>query len=270
MKNIIKKYLIENKQIRMYLLSGKQIYQEIENFELDDYEKHLFKEALNITALSHSLNTGKQRISFRFCSKNKANKISTQSFSNNTITGMITLNDLETSFKKGTLQAISSINNQMGSPHVSYSMLDYGELYKNIEQHFLSSEQISTYFIPISDKQNTNNIVLLIQPLPFAKEKTVSNVLQKIYTNKKTLSYSSFSEVESSFSLIFSDWEYLEEISIENSCSCSKEMFIGALFSLSEDEIKNIILEKETLNASCSLCGKEYTFSHEDIASYYN
>ncbi|MHA3224819.1 Hsp33 family molecular chaperone HslO [Globicatella sulfidifaciens] len=268
MKNTIKKYLIESKQIRIYILSGKQIYQEVEKLELNDYGKHLFKEALNITALSHSLNTGKQRMSFLFSSKNGDNKISTQSFSNNTITGIITLNDLESSFKNGTLQAISSIDNQIGGSHISYSMLDYGELYKDMEQYYFSSEQTPTYFIPISDEQNIDNIVLLIQPLPFTKEKIVSDVLQKIFIHKKSMTYSSLVEIESSLPMIFSDCKFLEEINIEYSCGCSKEMFIGMIFTLSEDEIKNIISKKETLDVSCSLCGKEYIFSHEDIASY--
>lgn len=268
MNNVIKKYLIENKQIRVYILSGKQIYQEIEKLELSNSHKNLFKEALNITALCHSLNIGKQRMSFVFSSKNKDGKISTQSFSNNTITGMITLNDSDTDFKNGTLQTISSINNQFGSSHISYSMLDYGNFYKDIEQYYLSSEQTPTYFIPMSDKQNSKNIVLLVQALPFAKEEIVHNVLQKIDIEKKLMTNFSLDEIEISLSRVLLNWEFLESINIAYSCGCSKEMFLGMIFSLSEDELKNIISKKETLYVSCSLCGKEYAFSYDDIAFY--
>ncbi len=268
MENKIIKYLIENKQIRIYILSGEQIYHNVQKLDLNKISKQLFINALNITALSHSLNSGNQRVSFKFLSENKINTISTQSFSNNTITGIASLNETNTSFKNGTLQVISSLNNQLGNSYTSYSSLDHGELYKDIENYYFHSEQTPTYFIPLSKKDFSKNIILLIQPLPFTDRLVVSKVLRKIYDLKGFLNNLSISELKFKLSELFSNPFFLEEISIKYSCGCSKEMFLGMIHSLSKKEIQNVILNKEILTISCLLCGKIYDFSHSDIAFY--
>lgn len=68
MKNQVKKYVIENKQIRIYLLKGTQIYTKVNELNLDNFSKEYFTDALNITALLNALDTSNQRTSFTFLS----------------------------------------------------------------------------------------------------------------------------------------------------------------------------------------------------------
>lgn len=268
MKNTIAKYLVENKQIRIYILSGKQIYRDTQDLDINDYEKSLFRKALNITALSNAINPGTQRLTYTFLSKKRTSKITTESFSNNTITGIIDLKESEPCFKGGTLQTISALNSKYGSSHTSYSVLDYSDLYKNIEQYYCNSEQIPTYLLPLSDEYSSENVVLLVQSLPFTEKKTMTKVWKQINYIKKDLKYATAKIVSEKLSDVLLDWKYLESVNVEFSCGCSKEMFLGLIFSLSSEELNNIVSKNEKLSASCSLCGKKYEFSADDISNY--
>ncbi|HFI0463085.1 TPA: Hsp33 family molecular chaperone HslO [Streptococcus suis] len=265
MKNKITKYLAENRQIRIYILSGIQIYKDTEALEMNSKHKTLFREALNITALANALNSGQQRLSYTFFSKNRKSKISTESFSNGTITGMVTTDENQLDFRDGTLQTISTSDNKFGSSHTSHSSLNHGNIYMDIEQYYFSSEQTPTYLFPLSKKKN---IVLLMQPLPFADEKIVNKVLSQLNSLKSTLSNVNTKILVEILSSELNDWKYLDSVYVEYSCSCSKDMFLGIVFSLSKEEINDILSKKENLEVTCSLCNKKYVFSTDEIMNY--
>ncbi|QDY46611.1 hypothetical protein FK545_18510 [Planococcus glaciei] len=52
-------------------------------------------------------------------------------------------------------------------------------------------------------------------------------------------------------------------------CGCSKEMFYGMLYSLSEEEIKRSIERKEDIEAFCHICGKTYTFEQKEMQQLF-
>lgn len=266
--NTVLKYLTKNKQIRVYILYGKQIYNEVIKLNISDYQRNLFKRALNITALFNALDTGKERVSYVFQDKIGTSKITTNSFSNNTITAVFKFDKLEHNLKGGTLQTISTINIQYGGAHISYSELEYGDIYKDIEQYYLKSEQITTYIVPICEDTNSDNIVILVQPLPFANNKYLENTLDEIKNlNIKSTKYT-IEMIEELFSKSFVDYNFLDKIIINYHCGCSKELFLGVIFTLSNKEKNSIIARKESIHVSCPLCGKEYIFSYTDILNY--
>jgi molecular chaperone Hsp33 len=269
MENTITKYLIENKEIRMYLLVGKQIYHKVTNMSIDTNRKEPFIQALNIAALANSLDTEK-RLSYSFISKNKTSKITTESFSNQTITGLLTFKEDNPCFKGGTLQVIASADSQYSRSHTSYSTIEDGDFYKAIERFYLDSEQTATYLVPLSAKQNSDNIVLLVQPLPFVNEQKVKAVLKQINDIRQELRHLEYSTVEKKLSALWSDRFFLETVSIDYECGCSKEAFLGILFSLAQDEFETIISQNKTLTIPCSLCSEEYTYTAEDIRNYLN
>ncbi|HFI0683428.1 TPA: Hsp33 family molecular chaperone HslO [Streptococcus suis] len=45
-------------------------------------------------------------------------------------------------------------------------------------------------------------------------------------------------------------------------------MFLGIVFSLSKEEINDILSKKENLEVTCSLCNKKYVFSTDEIMNY--
>lgn len=139
---------------------------------------------------------------------------------------------------------------------------------KSIEDYYTQSEQLPTYVFPLSSRKNPENIVLLIQPLPFADQKIVKKVLATASSIKSTMPYDTFETVISQLSSLFSNWNFLESVAIDYSCSCTKDMFLGLIFSLSQEELDEIFSKDEVLEAHCPLCGKKYTFTPEEIAKY--
>ncbi|GBD79584.1 putative uncharacterized protein [Tetragenococcus halophilus subsp. halophilus] len=268
MKNQVKKYVIENKQIRIYLLKGTQIYTKVNELNLDNFSKEYFTDALNITALLNALDTSNQRTSFTFLSSQGMNKLSTESFSNHNITGTAEILDNNDTLKGGTLQSVTSSDEQLGTSHTSHSLLYFDDLFQNIEDYYTQSEQLPTYVFPLSSRKNPENIVLLIQPLPFANQKVITNVLDTTSSIKSAMAHDTFENVIDQLSSLFSNWTFLESVDIDYSCSCSKDMFLGLIFSLSREELDEIFSNNEVLEAHCPLCGKKYTFTSEEIAKY--
>ena len=268
MSNIISKYLIADQQIRVYLLDGRQIQADVAQLALSHVGQYYLKKALNITALATALGGGKERQSFKFVSQNRQNKISTHSFLNQTITGMISLGEPAPSFKGGTLQTISQDNQQFGSAHTSYASLESGEFYRDMEQYYLTSEQTPTYLFPLSSADCPENLVLLLQPLPFAQHSLVKHVLSQINQARGAWQGLTLAELERALSSLLQGWTFLDRVSLDYHCSCSKEMFIGLIFALSGAEQELIKQDKSDLSVTCSLCGRSYTFTHAELLSY--
>ncbi len=268
MKNKVMKYLIENKQIRVYLLDGSQIYTKVSQLKLDDFSKEYFTDALNTTALLNALDTSERRTTFTFSSSHQMNKISTELFPDHSITGTVKMLDNNDPFQGGTLQSVISTDKQIGTSHTSHSLLDSNNLYRDIENYYTQSKQLPTYFFPLSNRDNPANIVLLIQPLPFANQKIVKNVLDTVHSIKSTMLYSDFEKVIKQLTPLFANWTFLESVEIDYSCNCSKDMFLGLIFSLTQEELDEIFSKDEVLEAHCPLCGKKYTFTAEEISKY--
>lgn len=266
--NLITKFLIYNKQIRVYILQGSQIKQHLDDKIASITQRKYLLEALNVTALLTSLNSDEQRFSLRFVSQDLKCKISTEGFSNKTITGFVTLEDAEHAFTGGRLQVIRSIDGQYGSSYTSFTTLDTGDLYRDMGKYYKDSEQIPTCFISIDSKEMYENITILIQELPFASKGIFKASVEKILQNKMHLNFSTNDSIHESVLELFEDVKFLEVTSVLYSCGCSKEMFIGIIFSLSKEDQEDILDQKLILKASCSMCGKEYIFTPEEIEVY--
>jgi len=197
-------------------------------------------DALNVTALLASLNSDEQRFSLRFVSKDLKYKISTEGFSNKTITGFATVEESEHVFIGVTLQVIRSIDGQYGSSYTSFTTLDTGNLYSGIGKYYKCSEQIPTCFISIDSKEMNENITILIQELPFASKGIFEASVEKTLQNKMNLNFSTTENIQELVVGLFEDVKFLEVTNVLYSCGCSKEMFIGIIFSLSKEDQEEI------------------------------
>ncbi|KAF1302439.1 Hsp33 family molecular chaperone HslO [Candidatus Enterococcus willemsii] len=255
MKNTIDKYLIQQKQLRLYILDGKQIYTKVQKTALPKRAKNYLMDALNIAALLNTLTTTKQRTTFTFLSANKQNKLSVEIFSDHHITGNMTFTDDTDTFENGRLQSIISIDSQFGTSHTSHSLLESDNLYRAIEIYYRRSEQLATYFFPVSQDK-----VLLLQPLPFADAHNITEALTKISSIAQCPSLDIAQQVPQ----CFPDYQWLEQMTVSYHCMCSKELFLSLLFALTEEDHQ----KQETLEAQCPLCGKKYFFTPTEIQHY--
>ena len=265
MSNAIYKYLIHNNQVRVYVLVGDEIKKEVINKE-SIIDKELFMQALNNIALYTSLIGEDERISAKCSSFKKKKVISLEGMKNQRITGYMKCTNEEDSFNHGILQVIKSNINQFGSSYTSITEMSSENLYTEFSHYFSKSEQIPTYIFSLSHQQN---VTVLIQALPFTLEKDFNQAITQLTTMSlpNRLNQESILNILLSF---YNDSKFLEKIIIDYSCGCSKEMFFGLIFSLTEQEIKEILAKNESISINCTLCNKEHVFTPSEIKKYLN
>ncbi|MCW6676677.1 Hsp33 family molecular chaperone HslO [Aerococcaceae bacterium NML180378] len=253
MKNYLTKYLIADKQVRLFVLKGNQIYQRVRQFYTNEQEAVLLTEALNISALINALNPDRPRTTFIFRSPSKLSKIKTESFANGAITGTIELS-LSDSFVNGTLQAIANANAPFGGAHYSYSQLQTGHLYADMQHFYALSEQIPTFFYPVSTLHAHDNMVILLQALPFTPVQTINHfrkIIQQLTVSTNSLTSE---EVEQQLLTNMIDVHYLEQIMITYTCHCSKQAFLDVVFNVYAEQIDTLIRSNSQIEIICPLC----------------
>jgi molecular chaperone Hsp33 len=57
----------------------------------------------------------------------------------------------------------------------------------------------------------------------------------------------------------------LEELSAEYRCYCSKERVTGALVSIGEKDLRDMISEQGSAEVTCQFCDKIYNFSEDEL-----
>lgn len=267
MKNSVMKFLVYDKQIRIYILNGVQILKETNNCNTVMTYRNDLRKALNVTALMTSLNNDKQRISLRFTALDNINVISTEGFSSKTITGYSNIKN-RTDFKKGSLQVIRSTENTYGNSYTSFTVLETGDFYTDISSFYTLSEQVRTKLIPINSSDK-NNMIILVQALPFLDNPTFEKTIEILSSLEYQLDFSSIESSKNELIKLFPNVKFLEVVDIPYSCSCSKEMFIGLVFSLGVDEIDSIIVSNKVITTQCSMCGKEYSYTADELKDYF-
>lgn len=146
----------------------------------------------------------------------------------------------------------------------------------DIANYFVQSDQTPTYLY--SDIQLDNEASLLsshalyAQLLPGAPPQLLSEVKMIVKANPdifSKLNAEEASDSEEALTQLFGDAKIIGHSSSQFFCGCSKEMFYGMLYSLSEEEIKRSIERKEDIEAFCHICGKTYTFEQKEMQQLF-
>ncbi len=170
----------------------------------------------------------------------------------------------------GYLTVIKDIG--MKEPFHGTVKLESGEIAEDITNYFASSEQIPSACalgvlvdVDLSVKQAGGYVVQL---MPGASDKdidtlesTLANIpsVTTMLESGKTI-HDIIHDVLAGF-----DVDILEESEISYKCNCSDNKVIGALVSLGETELTNLIEEKEKMEVTCQFCDKIYNFSRETL-----
>lgn len=140
----------------------------------------------------------------------------------------------------------------------------------DIANYFVQSDQTPTYLY--SDIQLDNGVSLLssyalyAQLLPGAPPQLLSEVKMIVKANPDIFSKL---HAEEALTQLFGDAKIIGHSSSQFFCGCSKEMFYGMLYSLSEEEIKRSIEQNENIEAFCHICGKTYTFEQKEMQQLF-
>lgn len=170
---------------------------------------------------------------------------------------------------KGTIRVIkgSAMNQFTG-----ITDMPYRNIVDDISHYFIQSEQTQTYIGANIGFGNDNCILfsnaIYAQLLPGAKPDLIDEVEHTVNTNRgffSSLNKYSKNNIEEKLSELFKDVKVIGYSPVQFFCGCSKEMFYGILHSLSENELKQAIKNKETIDTACQICGRTYRFNYNEI-----
>ncbi|QDR66039.1 Hsp33 family molecular chaperone HslO (plasmid) [Mammaliicoccus sciuri] len=282
LKNSIAKTLTHGEQVRFYFVDNTQLLQEI--FELNNKIplslKLLLGKTVSVMSILSGTLKGNQRMSLQITLSNPKYKIFAEAEANGNVRGylnerLLTAPGLEEQSMEdliGSTAMISVIKGSDMSQFTSITDMPNQNIVDDIANYFVQSDQTPTYLhstIQFDDQASLlSSHALFAQLLPGAPPQLLSEVKNAIKTNPEIFSKLKAEEAsdnEEELRRMFGSAKVIGYSSSQFFCGCTKEMFYGMLYSLSEEEIKRSIEEDEDIEAFCHICGKIYTFQQKEI-----
>ena len=160
----------------------------------------------------------------------------------------------------------------MGEPYIGTVSLLSGEIAEDVALYFAESEQIPTVCAagvlvnPDGSIQCSGAYILQLMPgydeqiidkleRQVLKAESVTDMLRKGFGPEEMLRTILKEE----------DLVELEELSAEYRCYCSKERVTGALGSIGEKALRDMISEQGSAEVTCQFCDKIYNFSEDEL-----
>lgn len=282
MQDTITKALIYEAQIRLYLIDNTQLLQNIFalNQELPRSHKLLLGKTISAMSILSGTLKGNQRMSLQVTLSNPRHKIFAEAEANGNVRGYLNGELLRSSeIEEKSMQdligpsgMIRVIKGSEMNQFTSITDMPNQNVIDDIANYFVQSDQTPTYLY--SDIQLDNEASLLsshalyAQLLPGAPPHLLSEVKMIVKANPdifSKLNAEETSDSEATLIQLFGDAKIIGHSSSQFFCGCSKEMFHGMLYSLSEEEIKRSIERNEDIEAFCHICGKTYTFEQKEM-----
>lgn len=286
MQNTIAKALIYEEQIRLYFIDNTQLLRDIFAFnqELPESLKLLLGQTVSAMSILSGTLKGNQRMSLQITLSNPRHKIFAEAEANGNVRGYLNeglLKSLEIETKPmqdliGPTGMIRIIKGSEMNQFTSITDMPNQNIIDDIANYFVQSDQTPTYLY--SEIQLDNGASLLssqavyAQLLPGAPLHLLSEVESIVKAHPdiiRKLNVEETSDSEKALTQLFGDAKIIGYSSSQFFCGCSKEMFYGMLYSLSEEEINRSIEQNEDIEIFCHICGKTYTFKQKEIQQLY-
>ncbi|MBS4201726.1 Hsp33 family molecular chaperone HslO [Bacillus sp. FJAT-49732] len=284
MENTIVKTLIYDKQVRLFFVDNTKLINEILrlNKETNNILKLTLGKTISVVSLMSGTIKGDQRISLQMTMSDPKYKVFVDADAKGNVRGYLNGELLKAPYdyinkisldrligNKGTIRVIkgSAMNQFTG-----ITDMPYRNIVDDISHYFIQSEQTQTYIGANIGFGNDNCILfsnaICAQLLPGAKPDLIDEVENTVNTNRgffSSLNKYSKNNIEEKLSELFKDVKVIGYSPVQFFCGCSKEMFYGILHSLSENELKQAIKNKETIDTACQICGRTYRFNYNEI-----
>lgn len=171
---------------------------------------------------------------------------------------------------EGTLTVTKDLG--LKEPFAGQVPLISGELAEDFTYYMATSEQTPSA-IGLSVLVDTDESIkaaggFMIQVMPGATEETIAAVEKAVAEIPMVSRLMENGETpEEILNRLMSEGnaKILEKMPIAFECDCSKERFAGAIVSLGNKEIDDMITEDHGAEAVCHFCGNKYHFSVEDL-----
>lgn len=170
----------------------------------------------------------------------------------------------------GVLSVIKDIG--LKDPYVGQTHLVSGEIAEDLTYYFATSEQVpsSVALGVLMEKNNTVKHAggFIIQLMPFAEEKVISSLEQKIKEfTSVTTELSQGKTPEMIMEDLLGDFgvTVYDKVPTKFACNCSKERVEKAVISVGEKELKDMINDGKSIEVNCHFCNTNYEFTVEEL-----
>lgn len=177
--------------------------------------------------------------------------------------------DVGSAVGEGRLRVIRDTG--LKEPYIGDVELQTGEIGEDMAYYFAMSEQIPSAVglgVSVSGENRIEEAGgFLIQLLPFASEETIEAVEQAVSNiHSVTDILKKENTPEALLRALFgTEYEVLEERSVEFFCDCNRERLNKVMISLGEAELRDIISKEEPVEVQCSFCRANYVFEIDDV-----
>lgn len=171
---------------------------------------------------------------------------------------------------EGTLSVAKDLG--LKEPYCGMVPIVSGEIGEDIANYFVSSEQVPTA-CGLGVLVNPDLTVscaggFLVQLLPFADEKTVSQIEENVSRITSVTDLFRSGKTPEEIALMLLDGlepNILDEYEPGYKCNCSRERTVRMLSGLGREELESIAAEQERTEVCCHFCGKKYVFTSSEI-----
>ena len=160
----------------------------------------------------------------------------------------------------------------MKEPYVGQVKLVSGEIAEDIAYYYASSEQVPSS-VGLGVLVNPDHSVncaggFIIQLMPGCPEETVSALEDRLKgIDSVTTFYRNSGTPEDLLKLILGDMDlrFTDKMPCRYHCGCTRQRVEKALISVGEKELRSMIEEGKPVEMNCHFCGKNYSFSVEEM-----
>lgn len=156
-------------------------------------------------------------------------------------------------------------------PYIGSTELVSGEIAEDITEYLLESEQVPSA-CALGVLVDTDLSVraaggFIVQLMPGADEKLIDTLEENIFMMDQLTTILDEDGEEELFAQVLKGLEYhlVGSDEVGYRCPCSRDRITAALASIGADALQEMIDEGHAIDISCSFCGRQYSFSTEDL-----
>ncbi len=170
----------------------------------------------------------------------------------------------------GVLSVIRDLG--LKEPYIGETILVTSEIAEDLTYYFAESEQTPSS-VGLGVLMNKDNTVrqaggFIIQLMPGATEEMAEKLEEKIKTiDSVTALLDAGTTPEALLEDILGDYdlEVLDIMPARFFCDCSKERYLDALSTLSDEDLDMLLSEDAPIEVRCQFCGNTYTYSADEL-----
>ncbi|MBN2878104.1 MAG: Hsp33 family molecular chaperone HslO [Clostridia bacterium] len=158
-----------------------------------------------------------------------------------------------------------------GQPYTGQCELQTGEIASDLAYYFLKSEQISSLVALGVSLDKDGNVSkaggIILQVMPGCSDDIIENLeIRSMMMSDISRQLEAMDLKDFIFALFYDlDINLTETTHPYYGCDCSEEKIEKVLLSMGEMELQNLADTQENTEITCHFCGKEYSFSSDEI-----